>query len=459
MTAWLASRLAAMIPGWPRCKLVVALSGGVDSVALLHALVRLRGSEAARRRLRLRAIHIDHHLQARSHDWAVHCARLARSWRVPLTILDAQITLPRGASVEAAARDARYALLRADLQPGEYLLTAQHQDDQLETVLLQLLRGSGAAGLSGMFEAGVLGRGRLLRPLLSLTRAALLSYARAEKLVWVDDPSNADLRFDRNYLRAQVLPALRARWPSAAATVSRSARHLSELSELLAQHALADLASVKQGEALVLAPLASLSASRQRAAVRLWLKQRGCTTPDEVHLRRLLEELPGARASANPVVRWPGGEVRRYRGVLLVVPHLPAPGVALAWNWRRRPRLELGPGLGYLQMRVSSRGHWARSELPAALEVDYRVGGERILLRGRHRKLKEMLRAGGVLPWMRTHIPVLRAEKVVWCVPGVWSRESVVRPNRGARVSLEWRDAPAWRLQPVAGGDSSLDEA
>ena len=435
-----------MIPAWPRCTLVVALSGGMDSVVLLHALVQLRKTLPQRRALRLRAVHVDHHLQSGSGEWRRQCARLSRSWRVAFKALDARIKLAAGVSLEAAARTARYALLGDDLRPGEYLLTAQHEDDQLETVLLQLFRGGGVAGLAGMYASGPLGQGRLLRPLLPLSRAQLLHYANLHKLQWSDDPSNADLRFDRNFLRARVLPALRERWPAAATTVSRSARHLADANWLIQHWAAVDLQALRRGEALDLAALCALQSPRQRAAVRRWLVERGCALPDEVHLGRVLTELPAARADAIPLVRWRGGEVRRYRGLLVVVPPLPDAVVALSWNWRRQPRLTLGPGLGTLWMRTSSAGCWSRSELPQTFSVSFRAGGERVAQGSRHRKLKELLRSQGVLPWMRSRMPLVAAAQQLWCVPGVWNRHSSAAPARQARLSIEWLDAPVWRL-------------
>lgn len=459
MSSWLATRLAALIPEWPRCRVVVALSGGVDSVVLLHMLVQLRRMPALRGRLRIRAVHVDHHLQSASGEWRDFCVRLAMAWRVPLTVRDANIQLRRGDSLEAAARDARYALLAAGLDVHEHLLTAQHQDDQLETILLQLLRGAGPAGLSGMGADSALGVGRMLRPLLETSRAKIEAYAHAHRLRWIDDPSNADLRFDRNYLRARVLPALLERWPAAAATASRSARHLAETQQLVNQLAQFDLADLQRGEApslegpplegLPLEALRKLAAARQRAATRLWLAQHQCLMPDEAHLARILRELPAARADANPLVRWPGGEVRRYQGVLVVVPPLPAGGNSLVWDWRRERRLALGQGMGYLEAVNRADGPWLRSQLPARLSVTFRRGGERFAVQAQHRRLKELLRSAGVFPWMRARLPLVSGAGELWCVPGVWQRSVTVASRssgRAVRVAIEWYDGPAWRL-------------
>ncbi|MGH8150940.1 MAG: tRNA lysidine(34) synthetase TilS, partial [Steroidobacteraceae bacterium] len=216
--ARVAASLAALLPDYPRVPLCVAWSGGLDSTALLAALAP-RGA----RRQRLRAVHVDHGLSAHSAAWANHCRGIARELHVPLTVLRASVERPRGASLEAAAREARYRALGRALVQDEVLLTAQHADDQLETVLLQLLRGAGVPGLAAMPAVAPFGRGRLVRPLLGVERREIEAWARARKLEWVEDDTNRDEQLDRNYLRLRVVPALRTRWPSAARTAARTA--------------------------------------------------------------------------------------------------------------------------------------------------------------------------------------------------------------------------------------------
>ncbi|MGB5131705.1 MAG: tRNA lysidine(34) synthetase TilS, partial [Steroidobacteraceae bacterium] len=211
--------LARLIPGWPRARLCIALSGGVDSVALLHACRRVSGTQPA---VQLRAIHVHHGLQPASGEWSTQCAALCARLDVPFETVELQLAPAPGASIEAAARDARYQALRSRLSPGEALLTAHHEDDQLETVLLQLFRGAGVAGLSAMPASAPFGDGMLLRPLLGVTRAAIDGYAQAAGLERINDPSNLSQRFDRGFLRRDIAPLLRARWPSVARSVSRS---------------------------------------------------------------------------------------------------------------------------------------------------------------------------------------------------------------------------------------------
>src|SRR5688572_2524813 len=206
-----------------RPRVVVAFSGGVDSTWLAYALARQRRKLAS-----LRLVHVDHRLQAASAEWARHCARVARGLRLPLLVLRANIERKRGESPEAAARAARYALLAQSLEPGEVLVTAQHRDDQVETLLLQLFRGAGVAGLAAMPRIAPFGPGHIARPLLDISRREIEAAARAAKLHWVEDPSNRDVRFSRNFLRHRLLPSIREHWPGVDRALARTARNLAE---------------------------------------------------------------------------------------------------------------------------------------------------------------------------------------------------------------------------------------
>ncbi|HWL61785.1 MAG TPA: tRNA lysidine(34) synthetase TilS [Steroidobacteraceae bacterium] len=295
-----------------RC--AVAWSGGLDSTVLLHAL-RTRSAQGPR--IRLRALHVDHGLQAAAAGFRTFCQRTARRWRLPLTVLRVRVDRSPGVSVEQAARDARRQALAAALAPGELLLTAQHADDQLETVLLALLRGAGPKGLAGMPAAMPLAGTRLLRPLLQFDRAAIAAYAAAAGLDWVEDPTNADVRFDRNYLRKSVLPALRQRWPAASRTALRSARHCASAALMLESLAARDLEAAADGAGLEIAVLRRFSAARRAAVLRAWLQRAGCRAPNERHLREI-EAMMAARRDAHPQLRLPDGVLRRSGGRLTV---------------------------------------------------------------------------------------------------------------------------------------------
>lgn len=354
---WLEARLAGLLPEFPDVSLCVALSGGVDSVTLLAALSRLAGSRgpararsgvadahtragardrddariradaqrgvsSAARRLSassLRAIHVHHGLHPNADKWSTHCSKLASTLGVALDVIKVRVPRLRGGSLEAAARDARYAALAAALRPGEVLLTAHHQDDQLETVLLQLLRGAGIAGLAAMPDVAPFGAGgRLVRPLLTRSRLDLEEWARAHDLAWLDDDTNTDERFDRNYLRHAVLPVIRERWPGAGAAVSRTSRHAAEARRLLDTLALADVERASIGTALSVQRLRLLDTDRRRNALRYWISRAGFTVPDTRRLDELAGPLLNARPDANPEVRWNTTVVERHADVLSI---------------------------------------------------------------------------------------------------------------------------------------------
>lgn len=294
---------------------LVAWSGGLDSTLLLHLLVAARRSHP--RELRLRAVHVDHGLQPAAVQFRRFCRDTARRWRVPLSVRRVRVEVPRGGSLEEAARDARRAALAATLQPGELLLTAQHADDQLETLLLAVLRGAGPHGLAGMPAKAAFGSGRLLRPLLQFDRAAIAAAAAAAGVQWVEDPTNLEDRFDRNYLRGRVLPLLRARWPAAARTAVRSAGHCAEAAAALDALAATGLAAAADGAGLQVAVLRRFSLTRRAAVLRAWLQRAGARAPNQRHLHQI-EAMMAARPDAHPLLRLPDCIVRRAGGRLLV---------------------------------------------------------------------------------------------------------------------------------------------
>jgi tRNA(Ile)-lysidine synthase len=441
---WLAQRLAALGVPLRGARLCVAFSGGADSTALLATLATLQRSG----RLQLRALHVDHALHADSPRWARAARAQARRLGVPCTVMRRPVRPRAGESVEAAARVTRYAALRGALADGEWLLLAHHGDDQLETVLLQLLRGAGPAGLAASPERA----GRELRPLLPLPRAALRAALARLGLGWSDDPGNADLRFDRNYLRQEIVPRLLARWPGAAGAVARSARLAAEAQALLATQADSQLALAHDGAALRASALRALAVPARRNALRRWLQRSGLPLPDESRLRELAGPLLRARADAQPCVRWPGAEVRRQGDRLHALAaqssSVPAgaamaaawPAGGLRWHWRRQPRLLL-PGGGWLELLPDPHGPLCRAALAATLRVGVRAGGERLAGAGGSRRVKELLRLQGLPAWQRSQVPLVSDDNQLLAVGEAWVAPAVaaVKGARGARLRLRWR--------------------
>jgi tRNA(Ile)-lysidine synthase len=433
------SKLKVTLRSWPEPSgYCVAFSGGRDSSVLLHAMAALRDDFAPR----LRAVHINHGINADADRWQEHCREACTRLGVDYVACDVDVSADRTQSLEARARKARYARLRALLAADELLLTAHHRDDQLETVLLQLLRGAGPAGLAAMPALTEFGRGWLGRPLLTLSRAELQAYVQAEDIGWIDDPSNADSRFDRNYLRARVLPALTARWPAAARTISRSARHCAEASELLAELAAADLTK-SRGECpdrLRLEPFGRMRRARQANLVRYWLSDLGFPRPPARQLTQILTEVVTAAPAAAPRVVWPGAEVRRYRDCLYAMSPLAAPPSAgAAKSIVPETMMKLESGLGEFRLEAARGEGLSQAACGGCvLQMRFRAGGERCRLVGEaHRKpLKKLFQERGIVPWMRSRLPLIFVGETLAAVAGVG-----VCNDFAARA-----DEPAWRV-------------
>lgn len=420
-------------------RVVVAFSGGIDSTVLAHALVR------GRRRLGgLRLIHIDHGLQPASAGWAKHGARMARAWRVPFKALHADIEPRRGESPEAAARDARYALLARALQPGEVLVTAQHRDDQVETLLLQLFRGAGVNGLAAMPPIARFGHARIARPLLGIERAAIETYARRHRLEWVEDPTNAAPRFGRNYLRHRVMPLLRAKWPGVDAAIARSARHMAEASELLGALARADLASAADGAGLSVTALRALPAARRRNALRAFIALAGAELPSTAKMTAMTGALLAARADAQPSVEWEGGVLRRRSGRLEVevksevAREVLRETVQKSWHWRKKREFTVN-GADRLALRDDPAGNIDLDALPAILELRTRKGGEQLRpgARARLQSLKKLMQAAKLTVEERARLPLLFAGDRLIAAGDRWIDASVaanVKSRRRARL-------------------------
>jgi len=428
----LSAALARLSAGHGAAGLAVAYSGGLDSSVLLAALVRL-GPERG-----IRALHVNHGLHADSTRWERHCRETADAMGVDFRRARIHVDIDNGQSLEAAARTARYRALEKLLTPGELLLTAHNREDQLETVLMRLLRGSGVKGLRGIAEFKPLGAHYVARPLLQMSRREIGDVARAWGLSWLEDPSNQDTRFDRNYLRAEVLPRLLQRWPGAGATAGRAARQLADAQAILDGVARADAGTIQDPARISRAQLLTLSPPRQRNLLRHFIARAGLPTPTAGQLEALRAGIAVDRPDAQTRVQWPGGEGRIHRGNLHLLESLgpdAGPGYrgrvrsGEPW-WGREGRVELIPS-----QAQGLPDTWAK----VGLTVRFRAGGERFkpLDAGHHRPLKKWLQEAGIVPWMRGRIPLLYREGTLVSVGDLWVSDGV-----GERSDGE----PAWRV-------------
>lgn len=427
----------------------VAFSGGLDSLVLLHALAVRRADLPGR----LGAMHVNHNLQDSAADWARQCRDHCRSLQIEYREFDVQARPQPGESPEAAARQARYRAFAAALAPNELLVTAHHQDDQAETLLLQLLRGAGPKGLAAMPMISPLGRGHLARPLLAVSRAELRAYAERESLHWIEDPSNAQLDFDRNFLRHRVLPQLRERWPAAGRVLARGAEHQAEAARLLADLAEIDLGidlGTDQGfhtaETLVcpqtISGLLALSPPRRANLLRHWLHRCGAPVPSTAVLMRIDQDVLRAAADAEPLVQWGGVVVRRYRDRLFLdnraevgLPDAPP-------DWPAEQALSLAGGV-LTPVPGVGRGVAMRHLHGKRLRVAFRQGGERLQPAGRreHHSLKHLFQEAGVPPWERERVPLLFLDDALIAVAGYWVCEGFQALGQEPGMSFAWSRA------------------
>jgi tRNA(Ile)-lysidine synthase len=448
LAARVASRLATVVR--PADRLLAGVSGGVDSVVLLDCLRRV----SRKLRVRVAVLHVNHKLSPNAGRWDAFCRRLCRTQGIPYSSVTVKIA--RGGNLEAVARAARYAVF--DRQRADYIVLAQHRDDQVETLLLQLLRGAGVKGLAAMpllrkAEGGrrkaEVKRGKtdppsILRPLLDVTRAEILEHARKRRLEWIEDESNASVDFRRNFLRHEVLPVIARRFASYRTTVARSARHLAEAGELLDELAAQDATGLFDGVTLAVAALRRLSSARARNLLRFFLARRGVVMPNVERLEEALRQALTARQDARVAVALDNSVLRRYAGRLHVVPvSRPLPrGVVRRWHGELE--IELPEFDGVLVLRRTRDDGISLARLRAqTVTIRSRQGGERLQPDpGRPRRsLKNLLQEAHVAPWQRDRLPLIYCGNALVWVPEVGVDSAFqARPDEAA-LRPEWKGA------------------
>ena len=396
-------------------RIVIAYSGGIDSTVLLHLLSYATFATP----IKLFAVHINHGLDAAADQWQLHCHNVAKNLSVAFKALSVEVARTHRQGLEAAARAARYQALRTQLASDDLLVTAHHSGDQAETVLLRLVRGAGVAGLSAIAEYFPFGKGVLARPMLGFSRSVIEAYAKHYRLHWIEDPSNADLSYDRNYLRHCVIPALSQRWQAWDTTMARAARHQSQADTLLSLEAARWLARCMPSGShnLSYKAFVSLTAAYQKPVLRAWLALHDMPIPDERQLNYLYDRVTlntGARNAE--IFSWAGATVHLYRGLLYACRGLAkVPHQRLEWP----SRVDFVLPENGIKLRWTELIRQAPALSEAALSVDFRRGGERCArAAGRfHQSLKKIFQTYHVPPWQRDYVPLIYAEgriRLIW---------------------------------------------
>jgi tRNA(Ile)-lysidine synthase len=418
----------------------IAFSGGLDSTCLLHVVFNIRHHLSAP----IVALHLNHGLQANSAHWVAHCQKICKKLDVTFVTLDLNVQVLRGDSLEAVARQARLLAYQQVMQKDDMILLAHHQNDQAETVLLQLLRGSGLPGLAAMPVLSNLATGWLARPFLNISRSQLLDYANYHQLTWIEDPSNAEIKFDRNYLRHKIFPELKSNWIACETTISRSARHCAEALQLLNELLQPHLQSAHGGyqNSLSKSKLLELSPELCRAILRYWIQMNGYSLPDTVHLERIRTEVLTAANDRNPLVAWRGVEIRRYRDDVFIMPPLPKLSQTNIMWLHTNETCQLPNGLGQLKLIQTNNELGIDADLwyKSTIEIRFGVNGETCRLpntRYNHR-MKYWYQTYAIPNWIRPYLPMIYANDKLIAVMGIGQCVPLVKDG----VKIIWTKQP-----------------
>ena len=437
----LVGRVADALSPWvpSGSSILLALSGGVDSIVLLHVLSQV----APRYFWRLNALHVHHGISPHADSWAAFCIDLCARYAIPLQVEQVDITPLRELGIEAAARKLRHAAL--DRQHVDFIALAHHQDDQAETLLLQLLRGAGLRGASAMpMIRQRTGNPTQLRPLLNVSRSELVAYAQHHALQWVEDESNLDEDYPRNFMRHRVLPLLEQRFPAYRATLSRSAQHFAEGSELLDQLAQIDAQGALHGKTLDVERLQALTIPRAKNLLRYFLHSLGAPMPQAVQLDGMLQQLCDARQSATIKITFGHWQLGRFKGNVYIFPALPEPDEKFFVEWQGEASIDL-PELGgtlYFEP-VIGQGLSLKKLQGERVTVRLRRGAERIRIDAKRptRSLKNLLQEQELPPWQRERLPLLFCGETLIAIPGVGVESAYQSKPEETALILRWNTA------------------
>tara|TARA_B110000196_G_scaffold86566_1_gene75070 strand:- start:2568 stop:3923 length:1356 start_codon:yes stop_codon:yes gene_type:complete len=429
--------------------LYVGYSGGLDSHVLLHVIIELIGKK------RITAVHVNHQLSSNSDIWQKHCED--RCLEIGVDIICKTVSIKnRGTGIEDAARNARYSVFEKLLKKNDLLILAHHADDQIETMLFRLFRGSGIKGMSGMPISRLLGNGELFRPLLPFFRRDLESYASANQINWIEDDSNLDIAFDRNFIRHKLIPTINERWPNSSFKLNRSANIFAEsdfLINILAQKDFKIVTEVSErvGWSISIDKLNGFEIIRQKNILRYWFNLHNLTLPSYAVLDNALNQMIGSKIDAEPIVSWGDLQLRRFNKKLYLLPlNFEDPNYSVkkkkgrelleknSIKWDGSSHLIL-PDSSSLCVKLKIKGG-LRIDVKKNLEIRFRSGGERCKPQGRSgsNTLKKLFQEYSLEPWLRNNIPLIYIDNRLAAVGDLWVCDEFCAEPDELGIQLEW---------------------
>ena len=417
--------------------LLLGLSGGLDSCVLLHLLATLKQTIP----FNLHAMHVHHGLSINADSWVEFCLQQCAMLDVPLEVVHVNIAENTKLGVEAAARQLRYeALFNCQLNNvlPDYIVTAHHQDDQAETLLLQLFRGAGVKGLASM--AAIDNTRRLMRPLLDVSRETLQAYAVQHHIQWCNDESNDNTQYERNFVRHEVLPILEARYSAIKTVLARTASHLAEANDLLDTLAKLDAEHTLLDNVLCVQGLRSLDHSRAKNLLRWWFSQNQLAMPNAEHLTEIIQQLLNAKPDANVNIQLQHLSLKRYQQHAYLCPHRIAAPFDMTWNGEAHLNL---PNGGQLHFRQVTGSGLALKLGMTKLRITNRDGGERFKPNALRptRTLKHLLQEANIPPWRRECFPLVYWHDTLAFVPSIGVAHDLQAAEHELGLEIHWVEA------------------
>ena len=416
-------------------KFTIALSGGIDSMVLLDLLSKAKRSSDV-----IKAIHINHNLHESSKEWVDFAKEACKKYKLPL-IIESINPKQEGFGLEAEAREQRYKKLKEIIIDNECLLTAHHLDDQIETTLFRIFRGTGIDGLRSIRKKAKFGKGLLCRPLINIPREAIEQYAKLNDIKWIEDPSNKNIDFDRNYLRNNIVPSIKKRWPNAQKTITRLSSLAENNQKLLHELAKEDIGEIEKFNVLDIGILSNKSSLRINNIFRFMILKNKMGIPSLKVLENGIETLINAK-SDSPIITWDGFSIRRYKNTLYFFnPDLKQDEIRpLKMKWFIDETINLGGNRGSIQARFIKGQGIALNKCPKSLEIKYRKGGEQIKPSGHKitKSLKNLFRENNVLPWVRDQIPLFYLDEELVSVGDLWFNQDYKAKEQEDGFLISW---------------------